>query len=502
MMRSRASRIVRSRSSGGVSLAAAVFLAVAVCAPVAGWAAPARRPNVVLFFIDTLRAKQVHCLGYPRRTTDSLDAEAARGVLFERAIAPSGWSLPSYSSIFTSIPAPAHAAQEKSHVLDPALTTLAEIFSANGYRTGGFVAGGHLSAVFGLAKGFQVYRDRPHFGSFFHTVPEAAEWLAQKDERPFFVFLQGYDAHAPYPAPLGFGDLYDPGYPGIVHTLSLMRDANQACLEGSVFHVPPGLQPEPDPFPPMPRWGPLSGLAAWLEQWRKPQPPARAPSGDVPFTPADAAHVVAHYDGAVTYADGWLGVFLETLERMGHRQDTLLVVAGDHGEEMGERGVFGHRRTLPDTQIHVPVVLSGPGVARGRRVPDVVELTDLAPTLVDLCGIPPNQAHQGRSLRPYLDPAKDPGQDLERVAFSARGIVLSARTRRWHLLIEGETRQLFDLESDPNELHDACGREPATAERLAGKLHDWDERYHAEARSGIPALTEEEKSLFRRHGYW
>lgn len=437
-------------------------------------------PNVVLFFIDTLRAAQVHCYGYPRATTPSLDSLAARGTLFEAAIAPSSWSLPTYSSLFTSLPPPAHAVDERCQKLDDSFTTLPEIFGRLGYRTAGFVGGGHLSRLFGMAQGFQTYRDAPHYGSLFHTVPAAIQWLRDRDPGPFFLMVQGYDAHLPYKPPMGFAEMYDRGYAGPVHDLNVLDSEVLRTVAGNVF-----------------RWvGPSS-------------PAGRVTSGaarsvrEVRLGAADVAHVVAHYDGAVTYADTWLGLFLESMARLGLDDRTVIVVAGDHGEELGEHGYFGHRWSLYDRQIHVPLVIAGPGVARGRRVTDVVETFGLAPTLLALAGFPPDHGHVGRSLAPYLAPGGLPPAEPDRVAFSALSDQLSARSRRWHLILRPSgARELYDLAADPLEQTDVSAREPGQADRLAGLLRDWQERHRAEPRGTSPHLTDAERAAFRQRGYW
>ncbi len=82
---------------------------------------------------------------------------------------------------------------------------------------------------------------------------------------------------------------------------------------------------------------------------------------------ADARHLVAHYDGAVTYSDLWIGLFLEEMGRRGLRDNTLFAVSGDHGESLGEHGRYEHGYHLFDVNLHVPLVLSGPGVPAGKK---------------------------------------------------------------------------------------------------------------------------------------
>ncbi len=482
----------RARTPG----AAALILALAL------WAAPAidaesAPPNVVMFFIDTLRADHVGCYGYPRETSPSLDALAARGTLFENAISQSSWSLPSYASAFTSLYSSAHHVDEKNQRLSPSLTTLAGIFSSNGYDTAAFVGGSHLSAIFGLDTGFGVYSDRPHFGSLFNTVPPAAQWLKGRKKKPFFLLVQGYDAHIPYQVPLGFAEMWDPGYRGMIHDLDVLKFKNVHRIADGVFYYPTS----PDGGKPTPE------ESATLDSM-DPVVPVSAPIASVALAPADHRHIIAHYDGAVSYADTWLGYFLERLEALGLADNTVVMVAGDHGEALGEQGYYRHRWDLYESQIHVPLVLAGPGIAASRKIPDMVELIDLAPTLLDLCRIPPFHAHQGHSLQRYLAADRTPPRDPTRMAFSTLSNCLSVRTERWHLMrwtdnTVLESRGLYDITTDPTEQHNLTGRQPAVCRELETALADWEERtFRPVPETGKAALTAEEQEMFKDGGYW
>ncbi|MBI2945388.1 MAG: sulfatase [Candidatus Wallbacteria bacterium] len=479
-----------SRAGRGALAAVAVWL-------FAGAVLAADRPNVVLFFIDTLRADRVHAYGNPRPTTPNLDALAARGTLFEQAIAQSSWSLPSYSSVFTSLYPPAHNTNETLQMLDPALPRVAGIFRAFGYDTAAFVGGGHLSAIFGMDVGFAKYEDKPHYGSFFHTVPKALSWLESRSEgpspastRPFFLMVQGYDVHLPYQAPLGFSELYDPGYRGIVHDLDILRFENAKRISGNVYHYAARTAPGEPPV-------------AEMDVNEDDSVPLDARAAAAPLSARDRAHIVAHYDGALTYADLWLGVFLAALQKRGLLEATLVVVAGDHGEALGEKGVFQHRWDLYDSQLHVPLVVAGPGVSAGRRVRSIVELVDLAPTLLELAGIPRHQGHQGVSLAAFLRPGAAPPELPERTAFSALANAMSARTARWHLVRYADGREeLYDLQADPTEQRNVAKEQPRVKEQLESRLLDWYERCRREPAALAAPLSEPDREMFRRSGYW
>jgi arylsulfatase A-like enzyme len=494
----------------------------------------ARPPSVVFFFIDTLRADHVHCLGYDRPTTPQLDDLARRGTLFAQAIAQANESHSSYATVFTSLYPPSHGVLDGALALNPRLQTLAGILQKHGYRTGGFVGGGQLPPESGLGNGFERYWSTPHPGSLMRTVPEALRWLNEQPAGdPFFLFVQGYDAHGPYSPPLGFGELYDPGYSGIVHqpgflTLQVLQRVTgntlgpQVLLEyertpfGSPGHsgrrrtlLPPALPGATVASPP------TGSTTLSTPRWRfdgTPGPaglPARLPAVRTCLTTADVAHLVAHYDGAITYADMWLGIFLDSLRARRRLENTVVVVAGDHGESLGEHGRFGHGFAMYESILHVPLVVSGPGVASHRVVTDVVGLVDLAPTVLELAGIPPLHTHQGRSLAPYLASTAPPPCDPGRVAFSYGADRYSIRTARHHLFFTllprtGRTYdlRLHDLVADPDEHRNLAAEEPALVEQLFSRVKDWQEQTVPTELAVPSGLNPSLKQRLRLFGYW
>jgi arylsulfatase A-like enzyme len=203
-------------------------LALALCPACERGGAAARRPNVVLVTLDTTRADHLSCYGYGRETSPNLDALARAGVLYTRAVSTSSWTLPAHASLFTGKLTTSHGARYdaegplslsdgiggdwdhyRARGLAEGETTLAGLLAAEGYATAAVVAGPWMKAVFGLAEGFQSYDDDgidELVGRRARQVTKAAlEWLdGLAPERPFFLFLNYYDAHSPYGAPPPF----------------------------------------------------------------------------------------------------------------------------------------------------------------------------------------------------------------------------------------------------------------------------------------------------------
>lgn len=229
----------------------------------------------------------------------------------------------------------------------------------------------------------------------------------------------------------------------------------------------------------------------------------------VSLSQRDLEHIGAHYDGGVTYADMWLGVLTHRLLEWGLTEKTLMVVAGDHGEDLGEHGRFGHGFGLFETILHVPLVCAGPGVAASRRVTDLAGLIDLAPTALDWAGIPADHQHQGRSLTRFLRPGAPAAPEKDQAVFSCTVGAHSLRTPNRHMICFqppdagrlGE-QLLFDPVADPKERVDFSKRRANETGPLLGRLMDWLERYQTTTDAPLTNLNAVQRERLRIFGYW
>ena len=192
-------------------LAAAGFAGVTSVASVA--APPSARPSLVLLTLDTTRADALGCYGGVGASTPNLDALAARGTRWARALTPAPLTFPAHCSLLTGLDPPFHGVRDNgTAILPPTLPTLATVLAARGYRTGAFIASRVLDRRFGLARGFQTYGDRmaaerqgehgyPERNATAVTA-EALAWLSRVPRgRPYFLWVHYYDPHSPYAAP-------------------------------------------------------------------------------------------------------------------------------------------------------------------------------------------------------------------------------------------------------------------------------------------------------------
>jgi arylsulfatase len=473
--------------------------------PVLFACAEPRGRSFVLVSLDGLRADHVGAYGNRRKPTPALDALAAEAIVFERSFSQANESLYSHAALLTSRHVMELAPPDYGRfVLPETAHTLPEMMSALGYATGGFVAGGHLREVFGLNQGFDTWNDDADFGSLFDKVGPALEWIDGVDS-PFFLFLHGYDCHRPYAHVGPYFHLFDGDYKGISDRIVTNPGATEQIL-GNRYYPDFQVQhfkhangePIVDP-------GIYDDLPTHAET-----------HSGLPLTQRDLDHLVAHYDSGVFAGDLQLSRFLKGLRERGLWESTVIVVTADHGEDLGDHGLFNHRATLRDSTTHVPLVIRVPGDARnGSRRTDLTEALDVVPTILGLTGGEIPAGLRG------IDLLADPGEDT---AVLQEGVLdmLSLRTDRYRLLFRGPPLThpglldamenapleppwfaLFDLDTDPGEVHDVAGQDES-AEVLADLRDLLVERWKAlepASQQGPPA-DPAALELLRSRGYW
>ena len=339
-------------------------------------------PNIILISIDTLRADHLSCYGYQRKTSPNLDRIASEGVRFERVISQAPKTAPSHMTMFTSLYPSLHGVhrdydQDIFFQLSPIWQTLTEILKKAGYRTAAFTGGGQVSAGFGFERGFEIYQENMYWLEWEDFLP-VLDWLNQlKDNEPFFLFLHTYEVHDPYCPPEPYNKLYDPDYQGWI--LSDYQELKKRTGKDrrSVHNL---------------FWGGkekgVKGDRLNLEL----------------ISERDTQHFLALYDGEIRYTDEILGRFFKELEKRGllGNDRTLLIITSDHGEEFREHGDFLHKRLYWET-MEVPLIFYCPGIIPpGKVIKGQARLIDLAPTILDLIGIPIPEQMQGVSLKDII----------------------------------------------------------------------------------------------------
>jgi len=452
-------RVATLVSSAALGLGFAVAVASAVTDRIGRPAAPVegpRAPNVLLVSIDTLRADHVHCYGYGRETTPTIDALAGGGVRFTTAISPTSWTLPAHLTLMTGLPPEAHGVTDDRKRLGAGSLTLAEVLRRHGYDTAGFISGPYLAAGYGFLRGFDVYDDRSVAGTFvrFRTRRDSAavvqavrSWLDSRgraaSRRSFFIFVHMFDCHAEYAPPPPFDTIFAPR----------PRDPSSGHAQGA----PPALG----------------------------GPDARR-----------LGAVVLRYDGAIRYTDSCLGWLIEDLRTRGVLDDTVVVVTADHGEEFLEHGQMNHEHNLYDTSVRVPLVMRYPrALPAGAVIAGQVRLMDVPATVLALAGASSDRfgrirEHGPRACVDLLPLLGGAGPAPRLVAFGdLHGTLASVRTERFVLVRHGSGpvgEELYDLASDPGEQRNVAAANQAVRAEMESALGEWRQLWHG---AGSAAAT-------------
>ncbi len=386
-------------------------------------------PNVLLISIDSLRYDHLSCDGYARKTSPAIDRLAEEGLLFEQHVSSSSWTLPGHASLFTSVPDSVHGAFDTDRRIPEAMHTLAERFRDAGWHTQGFFAGPYLHPAFGFGQGFESYLDCASYKQQIDGRPASEwamdkgvqrashedvtnptvyaawqKWLAERPAGPFFTFVHLWDVHFDYIPPPPFDKQFDPDYAGSV--------------TGRDFFTDPAIN-------------------------------AKMPE-------RDKQHIVALYDGEIAWTDSFVAKMREDLERAGLLENTIIVLTSDHGEELFDHGGKGHRLTLFDEVLRIPLVMRYPSaLPRGARIRAQTASIDVGPTLLELAGLPAATDVLGTSLVHFArDPASaHPRRAVSELASVGRNL-RTVRTLETKLFDDAQ-RNLgywFDLVQDPHEL--------------------------------------------------
>ncbi len=320
-------------------------------------------PNVIFLVMDTTRGDRCSLNGYGRSTTPELEALAPESMVFKNAWSPAGWTGPAHASMFTGLTPDHHGFFRTSReYLQRGPNVLANRLRSTGYRTACFTNNAVISPAYGLAQGFDSYagyydlgalRYPSAYGTHGNALAFARE--AHQDGRPFFLFINDMEPHFPYTPPREFAERF----------------------------LRAGLDPE------------ILESARSIDDaaWHKHN------LGMLEISEPELEVLSDLYDAEIACLDAEIGRFVLALREAGILDDSLLIIGGDHGENLGEHGLVGHLFSLHRTIRYVPLMIRLPGGERGGESNrDLVRLEDVYPTILEVCGLRPPDGLDGISL--------------------------------------------------------------------------------------------------------
>jgi arylsulfatase A-like enzyme len=458
-------------------------------------------PSIILISLDTLRADRLGAYGSDRGLSPNLDRFASESVVFEAAHSQGGETLFSHASLMTSRYPSEIGNLDYLFQVDDQPPTLASVLSNYGFQTAGVVSGGHLGPGFGMDSGFSHYEVAQDWGGLVHAVPQALSWLDQRDTtQPFFLFLHSYDAHDRYlkPSPFGVSEVGALGFPPSAVRAVKANNGTTLVLDDLYWE---GLT--------LPDVLDMTQVRPWSAQVRAElaQVSADPSQGRYAIGDADKAFIEAIYHGGVRYLDTLFGTWMAELELRGILDEAIIVVIADHGEELGERGVFNHRLSLSSAVTHVPLMIRMPdGAGAGTRVSAQVGLIDVMPTLLEFAGADPPAGLQGESLRTALRGESVAGRDVVFTEGLLR--MVSATTPRGRLIFSGmgadspwlaETLASARLDGPAFEVEGPLSLEEQA--RLRDELVVWRRGLILGGENG-GELSEEQIRSLQQGGYW
>lgn len=405
--------------------------------------------NVLILTVDSCQPDYWSAYGYPKRTTPFFDALTHEGVLFDKAIVPASWTIPSLASLLTGVNPNVHSIDARGKIMDRRLPTLFEILEQHGYAIG--------DTSYTLTE--------PSINSVFKKTdisPDVAlsegrseesyllSWMEEHRNQPFFGWVHFHTSHLPYQAKPPYNTMF-------------LEDVNPEVLHDEQIRFV------------------LSNVIV-----RK---------GEVQFDPQRHASAVrALYTQTLRQQDAKIGKVLQKLDELGLRESTLIVITADHGDELLEHGFVGHASTSWDSTVYddlvnVPLLIVAPQrLPPGKRIETQVRTIDVMPTILDLVEIPFSGQIQGKSLLPLMQH----NAPFEETAFSettpcgyscpqrlAQNWLRSVRTNTWKYITayddaSGQTREeLYNLQADPAEQQNVLTDHPAIVAQFKTEMQRW-----------------------------
>ncbi|GCF15402.1 hypothetical protein Harman_33370 [Haloarcula mannanilytica] len=479
--------------------------------------------NIVLVVMDTARAPDTKYV-YNKVSNSSIERLVEEGTEFTNAFTNAPWTLPSHASLFTGTYTSKHGTHAGHKFLDDSFPTLAELLSAEGYQTAGVTNNAWVTNEFGLANGFNdffkawqyiqaetdfgeikltthgvdlvkrsvkgllngeiianlmntvygqfIYRRKDYGAKRTNSIVRS--WIEDRDSnKPFFLFINYLEPHLDYQPPKEFAE----------------------------------------PF--------LPSDATYKEAMKVPQKPWDYVSGALEMSDRDFELLRSLYRAEIAYLDAQIGDLRQVLYEKKEWQDTIFIIVGDHGENIGEHDLMDHQYSLHDTLLHVPLFFSGgafDGVGKSDRL---VQTVDLFPTILDIAGVDIPSHSQGLSFHPSsTDPPRErifaeyrcpqptierlsketdiPLEDLQQYDKKLR----SVQTDEYKIVRDSNGKlEFYNLKDRETKIEDWSSEEQEVVEGLETDLKKWLSSFEQASLKDSTEMDNETKKMLEDLGY-
>lgn len=386
--------------------------------------------NIILWVSDSTRADKFRIYNPKTRVeTPFFDELAKRATVFKVAYVQGNESRVSHASLFSGVYAGVHQMIPEKAKLNSDFVIIPEAVRPSGRWTAGVMGNGYIDKFWGFGDGWDFLRNHIHEGGGLkgeELLAEAKKLMAQKNDKPHFIYVGSIDAHVSWRAHEPWLSKYDPQpYSG---------PFVKACLDPDLDKII---------------------------------------GGKMKISDRDRVRVQALYDSDISYTDSVIRQLFDDLKKRGHDNDTMVIFTADHGEEMWDHGKIGHGQSLHEELVHVPlVVYYPPYFPAGKVVEEGVDVMDILPTLTDALGVATPDAIQGESLIPVAQGVNG-GYPRPAVA-SQYELAHTMRLGAFKLWVGGSGQiELYDMPNDPHEDKNLWTSRPTERRALTDAMGTW-----------------------------
>ena len=478
--------------------------------------------NIIMVWIDALRADHLSCYGYDRKTSPNINKLAHESIVFKNNFTPHTVTIASFMSIITSLyPASHGVLYVAKDRLSPRIKTLAQILQMYDYTTAWFGPEGcpHLDPKIGYGRGFDTV------GNFPENLKKGRiilfDSIENNKNEKFFLNFHTYKVHDPYMPSSKYKDKFTK------KKMKEVKETREELLKATFDMIKDGLLQKKGVV-----WEELGEeLASELISKDLFKGDFNARKMQEIFTflmdkkqfhkwdnmvceayksriDCDDINIIKHlkdlYDATILEFDTEIiGPLITNLKELNLYDKTMIIICADHGDEFCEHGGLSHGATLYDEVIHVPLIIKFPWIKKGRRIQQLTQTVDIMPTILDLLGIPIPYHAQGKSLVPLIK--KKNASPLRKYVFGQLPYLSTIRSKEWKFSVnKNGTKELFHLQSDPGEQRNIYFRKRHIASKLESELKKWEASLpsYKEKSSFLPHIDKATQERIKKTGYW